>query len=135
MADSTPVGRVRFRRRLPRLDGTADPKVEEHGLAQFRHREAAVRQRVCDPRRTCGFHFPSDQAVLLHPGELARQDARTDGAEGLAEFLKARRLPKVEESEDVEGPLPENGSRDLHMQSHGSETSWGAFVAARSMRD
>src|SRR2546427_9495646 len=81
LGDSNPVDRVRFPRRLPRLDRPADPEVEEHGLAEFRHRETSVRQRVRDPRRARRFHVPSDQAVLLHPRELAREDARTDGAE------------------------------------------------------
>src|SRR5439155_1280786 len=57
---------------------------------------------------------------------LAREDARTDPAEPSTDLVEPGGLAHVQEGEDVQGPLAENGARDLCVRGRGVEHGGGA---------
>src|SRR5438445_737956 len=102
----------------PGQQSLRESQVQEDGLPEHGGPQPPGRQRVLDPGRLRAQYLPMEEPQFLHLPQFQREDPIADSTEGPVDLLEAHGPLRVDQGEDVHGPLAEDCFRDPQVEIH-----------------
>src|SRR5438445_4683998 len=91
-------------------------QIQKHRFSEFCDLSPLFRQGILDAGRSRVDHGAVNEPQTFEPRELQREDPGTDVSQGFPKFLEARYTRRVQERQDLDRPLTEDGASDADVQ-------------------